>query len=106
MQTIAVQEKTSGVFSIHEPTPGVALDCAPMTPTDLALWVHLKAALAQLGYLPLRRLGIAIQGNQVVLHGCVPSYYLKQLAQSALRGLLKDYDLVNLVEVRADQREH
>lgn len=77
-----------------------------MTPTDLDLWAQLKAALSQSGYLPLRRLGIVIQGNQVVLRGSVPTYYLKQLAQSALRELLKDYDLVNLVQVLADKREY
>jgi hypothetical protein len=47
----------------------------------------------------LRRLVVTVNEAEVIITGQVPSYYLKQLAQEALRPTLGDRRLLNLVEV-------
>jgi hypothetical protein len=47
----------------------------------------------------LRRLVVTVSEAEVVITGQVSSYYLKQLAQEALRPTLGDRRLLNLVEV-------
>ncbi len=47
----------------------------------------------------LRQLAVAVREDAIVIRGCVESYYLKQLAQEALRPVLPYRRLVNLVEV-------
>jgi hypothetical protein len=47
----------------------------------------------------LRRLAVAASEEEVIITGRVSSYYLKQLAQEALRPSLGERRLVNLVEV-------
>jgi hypothetical protein len=49
----------------------------------------------------LRRLVVTANDDEVVITGQVRSYYLKQLAQEALRHTLGDRRLLNLVEVCA-----
>jgi hypothetical protein len=47
----------------------------------------------------LRHLVVTTTDREIVITGRVPSYYLKQLAQEALRPTLGDRRLVNHVEV-------
>jgi hypothetical protein len=47
----------------------------------------------------LRRLVVTATDREVVITGRVSSYYLKQLAQEALRAALGDRKLLNQVEV-------
>ncbi len=47
----------------------------------------------------LRRLVVTATENEVVITGRVSSYYLKQLAQEALRPTIGDRRLLNHVEV-------
>jgi hypothetical protein len=47
----------------------------------------------------LRRLVVTATPGEVIITGRVSSYYLKQLAQEALRPTLGDRRLLNLVEV-------
>lgn len=47
----------------------------------------------------LRRLVVTATEREVVITGRVSSYYLKQLAQEALRAALGDRQLLNHVEV-------
>ena len=47
----------------------------------------------------LRRLVVTADEHEVVITGRVSSYYLKQLAQEALRPTIGDRRLVNQVEV-------
>lgn len=47
----------------------------------------------------LRRLVVTVNLDEVVITGQVRSYYLKQMAQEALRPTLGDRRLLNLVEV-------
>jgi len=53
--------------------------------------------LKQSSHPALRRLTYEIAGRQLVLNGQVPSYYLKQLAQSA--GVANGLVVVNRVRV-------
>lgn len=48
----------------------------------------------------LRRLVVTATDNEVVITGRVSSYYLKQLAQEAIRQALGTRRLLNNVEVR------
>jgi hypothetical protein len=47
----------------------------------------------------LRRLVVTVNEAEVVITGRVSSYYMKQLAQEALRPTLGDRRLLNRVEV-------
>jgi hypothetical protein len=47
----------------------------------------------------LRRLVVTVSEAEVTITGQVSSYYMKQLAQEALRPTLGERRLVNLVEV-------
>ncbi len=49
--------------------------------------------------LALRRLALEETETTVTLHGKVPSYYLKQLAQETLRPVLAGRQLLNQIEV-------
>src|SRR5262249_1995522 len=43
--------------------------------------------LRQSAYLELRRIGCAVEGKVLRLHGYVSSYYLRQMAQAVVQGL-------------------
>lgn len=47
----------------------------------------------------LRRLVVTVNDTEVIITGQVSSYYMKQLAQEAVRPTLGDRRLLNLVEV-------
>jgi hypothetical protein len=47
----------------------------------------------------LRRLVVIVREDEVVITGQVSSYYMKQLAQEAIRPTLGERRLLNLVEV-------
>jgi hypothetical protein len=47
----------------------------------------------------LRRLVVTVNESEVVITGRVSSYYMKQLAQEALRPTIGDRRLLNRVEV-------
>lgn len=47
----------------------------------------------------LRRLSVTVSEAEIVITGRVSSYYMKQLAQEAIRSTLGDRRLLNHVEV-------
>lgn len=49
----------------------------------------------------LRRLRVSITDQEVVITGSVPSYYLKQMAQEAVRNVIGCRRLINRVVVPA-----
>jgi osmotically-inducible protein OsmY len=57
------------------------------------------AALTSSPLPQLRRLVVTVSDAEVVITGRVPTYYLKQLAQEAVRGALGTRTLHNRVEV-------
>jgi hypothetical protein len=49
---------------------------------------------------PIRRLTCEVRRRALILRGCVPSFYMKQLAQTLVRDLLSDELVVdNQIEV-------
>jgi BON domain len=59
----------------------------------------LYQALASTGLNALRSVRIELRKNQVVLHGVVSSYYLKQMAQEAIRPILFGLSVKNRLQV-------
>ena len=57
------------------------------------------------GYTPLRRLRCEVTDAVVILTGVVPSYYLKQMAQTIIQRLEGVQSVMNLVEVREADHE-
>jgi hypothetical protein len=49
---------------------------------DLCLAERVERALRATGYGPLRGIAVTVQARLVILSGRVPSYYLKQIAQT------------------------
>lgn len=56
------------------------------------------------GHLPLRELHVCIAEGLVILRGCVPTYYLKQLAQAVVLGLPGVNEVQNDVDVVTAKR--
>jgi osmotically-inducible protein OsmY len=48
--------------------------------TDGLLRLRIQQALGEAGYHPLRELAVAVDGDEVVLSGHLPTYHLAQLA--------------------------
>lgn len=65
-------------------------DVAPRltSPADARVAEKIEQALRATGYLCLRDLEIFVAAGLVVLRGRVPSYYLKQVTQAAVRAVL------------------
>ncbi len=57
------------------------------------------ARLRRCSYLALRNLSCEYRDGVLVLRGCLPSYYLKQMAQSAVANLEGVHRVVNEVQV-------
>jgi osmotically-inducible protein OsmY len=60
---------------------------------------RVELALRATGYLPLRGVEVSIDGQRAILTGRVPSYYLKQIAQTAALSVPGVLDLRNDVQV-------
>jgi osmotically-inducible protein OsmY len=60
------------------------------------------ASILQNSPLPqLRRLKVVVNDQEVIISGTVTSYYMKQLAQEALRPSIGRRRLINRVEVQS-----
>jgi osmotically-inducible protein OsmY len=57
--------------------------------------------LARTGYSRLSAVECSFRDGTILLHGIVPSYYHKQMAQEALRQIRHVYRVVNNLEVFA-----
>lgn len=64
-----------------------------------ALQAHVEAAFREASYLPLRRIRCDYHAGVVTLRGRVPSFHLKQLAQSLVQSLECGCEVNNRVEV-------
>lgn len=56
----------------------------PAGATDRSLELHIVGALLATGHRVLRGITVSVRDRSVILRGRVPSYYLKQLAQSVV----------------------
>lgn len=68
--------------------------------SDEKLAAAVTRALGAWGYCPLAAVAVSVQEGQVVLRGRVPTYYLKQMAQSAAMSAPGIKALRNELEVR------
>jgi hypothetical protein len=66
---------------------------------ETQLAVDVQKSLAQTGYLPLRNVRCSLEGSTVILCGRVPTYYLKQIAQSAAARTAGICNVNNHIEV-------
>lgn len=67
---------------------------------DDALRVAAHKLLHSNGYTALRRLRCEVTEGVVIVHGVVPTYYLKQMVQTIIRRLEGIQGVMNLVEVQ------
>ena len=72
---------------------------------DDGLRTAASALLRSSGYAGLRRLRCEVTDAEVVVHGVLPSYHLKQMAQAVLLRLDGVRGVKNLVEVRYADRQ-
>ena len=73
-----------------------------VSPGDRQIHSQAATALATSKYGALRKLTCRVSGGVVEITGRVPSFYLKQLAQSAVLHLDPTYVVRNLVRVVGD----
>ncbi|MEJ5341079.1 MAG: BON domain-containing protein [Thermogutta sp.] len=69
------------------------------------LEMRARLALRNSPIYELRDIDVEERDNTIVLRGVVSSFYHKQLAQEAVRSILRGHDveLVNLIEVTRDR---
>jgi len=66
---------------------------------DIHLVGRVERALHATGYCQLRRIEVTVQARMVILAGRVPSYYLKQVAQTAALGVPGIHHIQNNLQV-------
>ncbi len=73
-------------------------------PTERSDLVHdaVLATLRSSGYRPLWNLDCQVLDDSVILTGVLPSFYLKQIAQTIVRSVDQVREVSNLVEVEPD----
>jgi len=75
------------------------LTLSPTTTLDSDVETKAQHLLAQSNYLALRRLRCEFHDGSLVLNGRVPTYYLKQVAQTIVRQLPGVQQIENRVDV-------
>lgn len=63
--------------------------------SDRYLWERVDRALKNSGYMPLKHVEVRARDGRVLLHGEVPSFYLKQVAQATALAVDGVDDLEN-----------
>ena len=71
--------------------------------SEHAALAAISEALRQTGYGQLRMLDLRRDGDSVVLAGRVPTYFLKQLAQSVAMGVSEVDCVDNQIQVVSDE---
>jgi osmotically-inducible protein OsmY len=66
---------------------------------DLRLAEQVERALRATGHRALRNIAVSVHARVVTLSGPVPSYYLKQVAQTTARTVLGAHQVRNEVDV-------
>jgi osmotically-inducible protein OsmY len=69
------------------------------TPRPLGLAERAESRLRSNPYLALKNISCEFDGDVLILRGCVPSYYLKQLAQESVAALSGGKRIVNQIAV-------
>ena len=71
----------------------------PRSQEDLCLAEHVERALRATGYGPLRGIEVTVRARLVILGGQVPSYYLKQVAQTTALAVPGTHQVRNDLDV-------
>ena len=71
-----------------------------LEPGDDGLRIAALKLLHSSGYTAMQRLRCEVTDAVVIVHGILPSYYLKQMAQTIIQRLEGIQSVMNLVEVR------
>src|SRR6516162_7031872 len=66
---------------------------------DLCLGEGIERALRATGYGPLRDIGVTVHERRVILSGRVPSYHLKQIAQTTALTVPEAHHVRNELDV-------
>ena len=87
------------------PKQRLRVDAAPSSPVTpytrrQDLQSRVVESLISSGYAALTFVGCDVDHNRVILHGCVPSYHLKQLAQVFAQRVEGTGRIDNRLEVR------
>lgn len=61
--------------------------------------MRVEGLLRQSPHSEVRKLRVSIQDNHIILTGRVRSFYMKQMAQEALRGHTNGHEVVNEISV-------
>ena len=77
----------------------VALDTTVINSPEDIVTVAAKSRLLMSSYIELRRVSCEFRNGVLTLRGCVPRYYLKQIAQTILAGLSGVADIDNQLQV-------
>lgn len=78
---------------------GLSASAAVACNQDSCLAEIVDRSLHQSSYTYLRRVECSCRAGIVVLHGRLPTYYLKQIAQELVQRLDRVVQVVNLIEV-------
>jgi osmotically-inducible protein OsmY len=86
----AAEEKDACLETVRQPAP---------SREDLGLAERVERDLRATGYGSLRAVEATVSGRLVILTGRVPSYYMKQLAQTIAIKVAGVHELLNQVQV-------
>jgi osmotically-inducible protein OsmY len=99
-QLTALLIRPTGEYRAAEPDK--APTAAPLLPPsleDLCVAERVERALRATGYGPLRGVEVSVRSRLVILGGRVPSYYLKQVAQTTAQAVPGVHQVCNNLEV-------
>lgn len=70
-------------------------------PTELETRIGdaIAVAFRYSGYVQLRDLSVRVDGHEVILHGRVPSYYLKQIAHHVALAVPGVHSILDAIDV-------
>ena len=95
--TPLAEPPTTGQTTVVEPTPSPA---ERQRQRDRAIEDQAKAALRASAYHAVRGMSCEVNGGVLTLRGCVPSFHMKQVAQTEVQHLLESgMTLDNQLEV-------
>ncbi len=67
---------------------------------DSEVLAQVRQRLAATGHNDLRHVDAKIENGHLVLRGRVGTFYMKQVAQTAIQGRINGFSIKNLLEVR------
>jgi osmotically-inducible protein OsmY len=90
---------TLSMWHPHAATDQRNLNAGECIPDPASLEAVVARALRVTGHTALRCVVVEVCPSAVVLQGCVPTYYEKQLAQATAQQVAANHSVVNEIEV-------